>query len=90
MQGDPKSERKKRNRGWELLKRGTWKIWQILQCGRKEQRKTDASTNYCQQNERDPHIHECSFEDLEIAELASQFHMRSACRFFKSIMHISP
>ena len=30
-------------------------------------------------------------EDLEIAELASQFHMSESafCRFFKSIMHIS-
>ena len=34
----------------------------ILQCGRKERRKNGCLDELpCQQNERDPHIHECSF-----------------------------
>ena len=93
--GDPKSAGKKRTGLGAAVKSGTSEnLAGILQCGRKNGGKTDASTNY--RVSRMKEILTCirmliSGEDLEIAELASQFHMSESafCRFFKSIMHIS-
>lgn len=81
--------------GWELLlKAELLKIWQgYYSAAEKNGGKTDASTNYRVSRMKEiltyMNAHFC--EDLEIAELASQFHMSESafCRFFKSIMHIS-
>ncbi len=81
--------------GWELLLRAELlKIWQgYYSAAEKNGGKTDASTNYRVSRMKEiltyMNAHFC--EDLEIAELASQFHMSESafCRFFKSIMHIS-
>lgn len=91
--GDPKSAGKKRTGLGAAVKSGTSEnLAGILQCGRKERRKNGASTNYRVSRMKEiltyMNAHFC--EDLEIAELASQFHMSESafCRFFKSIMHI--
>ena len=61
--GDPKSAGKKRTGLGAAVKSGTSEnLAGILQCGRKERRKNGCLDELpCQQNERDPHIHECSF-----------------------------
>ena len=77
--------------GWELLlKAELLKIWQgYYSAAEKNGGKTDASTNYRVSRMKEiltyMNAHFC--EDLEIAELASQFHMSESafCRFFKSI-----
>ena len=61
--GDPKSAGKKRTGLGAAVKSGTSEnLAGILQYGRKERRKNGCLNELpCQQNERDPHIHECSF-----------------------------
>ncbi len=75
---DPKSAGKKRTGLELLLKAELLKIWQgYYSAAEKNGGKTDASTNYRVSRMKEiltyMNAHFC--EDLEIAELASQFHM---------------
>lgn len=86
---------KRKEPGWELLlKAELLKAWQGYYCvAEKNVGRTDASTSYrvSRMKEILTYMNEHFCEDLEIAELARQFHMSESafCRFFKSIMHIS-
>ena len=86
---------KRQEPGWELLlKAELLKVWQGYYCAAKKNvGKTDASTSYrvSRMKEILTYMNGHFCEDLEIAELAKQFHMSESafCRFFKSIMHIS-